>query len=230
MRTTCHGCLAGWALGIGLLAAVSPATAAAAEGWAEIGWRGKWGSGSIVYNRDAAPSDPMDGGATFRNSIGPFHIVGWDMTTPHHFIGYGGTMITRNGLDPACHPMEPCPMYSVVIQLGPLSTGSPAQWQVNYTARGWLDPLGLPRLSDESYPRFEGYLSNNLDDRTYGLADEVHPSWHISVAAPVPEPGPFGLSLLGVATLGIASRRRLGRAVQASPTGVGPGHGAGKPA
>jgi hypothetical protein len=193
------------------LACLAPlaATARADEGWAEVGWDRKWGSASIVYNRDAEPTDPSEGGATFRNSVGPFHFVSWELTTPKHFDGYGGTMITRNGQDPACHPLDMCPMISVLIQLGPLATGSPAQWEAHLFARGSLDDRGLPVLSSEGAPYFEGYLSNNLDDRRFGLGTGDYPHWHVAVAAPVPEPTSLALVGLGIGLLSMRCKRSV---------------------
>lgn len=189
--------------------ATLPAAARADEGWAEIGWDRKWGSASIVYNRDAEPTDPTEGGATFRNSVGPFHFVAWEMTTPKHFDGYGGTMITRNGQDPACHPLDICPMISVLIQLGPLATGSPARWEAHLFARGTLDDRGLPVLSPEDAPYFEGFLSNNLDDRRFGLGNGDYPHWHVAVAAPVPEPISLALLGVGIGLLSMRGKRSL---------------------
>lgn len=205
-----------WALALALLAGL-PVVVQAAEGWAEIGWDGKWGSASIVYNRDATPTNPVDGGATFRNSIGPFHFLAWELTTPKYFDGYGGTMLTRNGLDPECDPMGDCSVVSLTIQLGPLSSGSPAQWEAHLFARGRLDPLGLPVLSEEDPPHFNGYLTNNLDDRRFGLGSGDYPYWHIRVAAPVPEPASLALMGLGVGMLAVRGRRWLQADRRAAP-------------
>lgn len=194
----------------GMLAA-SPASAAAEGGWAELGWNWRWGSGSIVYNRDVAPTDLQDGGGTFRNSLGPFRIVAWEMMETHHFEGWGGSMITRNYERPDCPPWDQCDMISVVIELGPLISGSPAQWQLNLSAEGRLDDRGLPELGSDwegGWPTFDGYLSNNLDDRRYGALDSNFGNWHYSVAAPVPEAGSLAMVAIGLAGVGVVARRR----------------------
>jgi hypothetical protein len=196
--------------GLAALLAASPGVAAAAEGWAEIGWRWKWGEGSIIYNRDIAPVDLQDGGGTFRDSIGPFDILGWDMMTPVYFQGVGGTMTTRNGIRPGCPPEDLCDMISVRIDFAPLSNGDPAHWRLDMTAPGRLDRFGLPELGNGwewNGPNFGGVLSNDLDDRRYGGPSEYFNSWNLTVAKPVPEPGSLALMALGLAGVGFAAQR-----------------------
>lgn len=192
-----------------LLLTASHGVAAAAEGWAEIGWRWKWGEGSIIYNRDIEPVDLQDGGGTFRDSIGPFDILGWDMMTPVYFQGVGGTMTTRNFQRPDCEPWDPCDMISVRIDFGPLSNGDPAHWRLDMTAPGRLDRFGLPELGswESSGPNFNGMLTNDLDDRSYGGPSEYFNKWHLTVAKPVPEPGSLALMALGLAGVGFAAQR-----------------------
>ena len=186
-------------------------TAQAAEGWAEIGWNWRWGSGSIVYNRDVAPTDLQDGGGTFSNSVGPFSIVAWRELTAYNFDGWGGSMTTRNLERPDCDPTDTCGRISVVIHLGPLQSGDPAQWQLNMTAPGRLDSLGLPVLGSKwegGGPQFDGYLSNNLDDRRYAPLESIFGNWHYSVAAPVSEPASLAMMAVGLAAVGGLARRQ----------------------
>lgn len=185
-----------------LLMAWLPTAAIAAEGWAEIGWGWRWGSGEIVYNRDVEPTNPANGGATFRDSVGPFSVIAWEMFEQHRFEGWGGTLVTSST---TCLPEIDCsPSVRLVVELGPLSSGDPARWQVTLTGPGELDARGLPYLqNDESGPaHYEGYLSNDLNDTRYTAAIGWGDGWNRPVAAPVPEPASFGLMALGIGLLG----------------------------
>ena len=186
--------------------AASPAVAATDEGWAEIRWSWRWASGSIVYNRDTPPTELQDGGATFRNSIGPYAMESWDQFVPTYFQGWGGTMVTRNHEIPDCDPTDQCSSFSIVIQFGRLIPGDPAEWQLRLTAPGSLDARGLPPLGGAN--NLDGWLSNNLDDRTFGALDSNFGNSHESVAAPVPEPLPLLLMGAGVFAVALRVRRR----------------------
>jgi hypothetical protein len=190
---------------LGMLAA-SPAMAAADEGWAEIRWNWRWASGSIVYNRDAEPTDFQDGGATFRNSIGPYAMESWREFVPTYFQGWGGTMVTRNLEVPNCDPTDQCSSMSIDIHFGRLIPGDPAEWTLRLTAPGSLDARGLPPLGGAT--NLDGWLSNNLDDRTYGALDSNFGNWHETVAAPVPEPLPLLLMGAGVFAVAVRAGRR----------------------
>jgi hypothetical protein len=189
-----------------------PWTNAAAEEWARFFWAERWGSGSILYNRDVLPSDTVDGGATFRDSIHSYSISKYREHDQFHFQGFGGSMTTRSGQAPDCWPEDAdCPVNEVIFDLGPLTSGDPTRWRVHLSARGALEPGGLPRVAFDGGDSYLGYMTNDRNDLVLGVAGEHAPVQHTfaepPVTSPVPEPPAFVAMLAGLVLLGVKRRR-----------------------
>jgi hypothetical protein len=70
--------------------------------------------------------------------------------------------------------------------------------------------LRTPTAFDQSDAAFTGYLTNSFHSVQSAKAIGVAPSgdWSLTVRPPVPEPGTYALFALGLAGIGVASRRR----------------------
>ena len=189
------------------------ATAARADR-AELQWMGRWGQGTIVYERDAADQDPSFSHGLFIGNIIRFDITGWEFPQMRswRFEGTGGSMYTRPLHDTACAGGFTCPDTdsTVFFRLGAALPGDPAIWQLNLT-------MPYPYTDDGRIPFFEGleelgaYLSNQSDDRTYSTLDASSRVSHQWVAGPVPEPEAWLMLGLGLGAMGAASRGRSAR-------------------
>lgn len=191
----------------------------------EFGWRGRWGEGVIIYDNSVADADPMKNSWFFRNSIVSYDIQAFVFLDAYYFKGEGGsiglTAFPPRGECPDT-PDAACWVSSFVFYLGPPPTDGSPRYQMNIvdvalpiTPDGWLPGPGeeeSPPHSLSEYGTGYAYIISDQSPLRYGTMNNAHRFWNRPVAvAFVPEPGAWSLTVLGLALVGLATRRRTRR-------------------
>jgi len=202
----------------GLVVSIMPVAAHAAL--AELRWSGRFGSGSIVYDRDAHDAAAADGRGSFRDSIVSFRVGGIRLPYGGDSIllqGNSGSILSRDIVTP-CNYFQTCESSSVTFLLGHSHANDPLSYkltmslpfaldaidQIPLNAQGTLPPLGEgQQISAVIRNEFNSPSGNFL---TAGFGAVITHRL-LAVASPVPEPATWALFGLGAGVLWGTRRR-----------------------
>ena len=202
-----------------LVALTAPLTAHATL--AELSWSGRFGSGFIVYDRDAADALAADGQGSFLDSIVNFRVGGIRLPYGGDSIvltGHSGSILSRDIVTP-CNYFQNCESSSLTFLLGRSHANDPLSYRLTLNLPFALDSLDqLPLNAEGSLPplsegdQIGAAIRNELNSPsgnylTLGFGALVTHRL-LAVASPVPEPTTWALFGLGAGLLGVASRRK----------------------
>jgi len=203
----------------GFAALIVPSTVHAAL--AEFSWMGRFGSGSIVYDRGANDAAAQDGRGSFRDSIVSFQVGGIRLPYGSDSIvlqGTGGSILSRDIVTP-CNYFQNCESSSVTFLLGHSRANDPLSYRLTLGLPFALDALDqIPINAQGTLPPYRdgtevtGVIRNEFNSPSgnflalgYGAA--IRHRW-LSIASPVPEPATWAFFGLGAGVLW-GSRRRM---------------------
>lgn len=208
-----------------VLALATPWAANAAL--AELSWGGRFGSGSIIYDRGAADAVDAEGRGSFLDAIVSFHVEGMKLPYGSGGIvleGTGGSILSRDIVTP-CNFFQNCESSSMTFLLGRSHANDPLSYRLTLSLPFALDDLDLIPIREDGQvdtggegSSIGGIIRNEFNSPSgnfwavgfgAGLTHRL-----LAIAAPVPEPETWALFALGGGLLVWARRR------QAAGTGL----------